>query len=174
MKIENYSISLSRLDESNLEILRAMRNSEYVNSKMLQNDYITEEMQKKWFEKINNDQNYYFLAEYEGALVGVTHVKNIVDGSGEGGIFLAGDSFENTGVVPRIVLCFNDFIFNNLKLDFIYSQVKRTNKKAISSSIAQGCVEVSELSTDEVVYFRLYKANYIKKTQKLKKILTNG
>lgn len=172
MEISKYNITLRRIEESDLEQLRTWRNSEYVSKRMIFTEHITEDMQKKWFESVNNDRNYYFLATYEGQKVGVIHVKDIVDQVGEGGIYLASEDFENTSVVARMVLCFNDYIFNELKLPKIYSHVKRDNKKAYSSSIAQGCIENKEKSTAEVIYFELTPENYNKKTIKLKNILS--
>lgn len=171
MTLENYNIRLKRIESQDLEILRNWRNSDFVNSRMIANDYITSEMQARWFESINNDQNYYFIAEYKDEKVGLIHVKNIKDNNGEGGIFLASEKYENADVVPRMVLCFNDFVFDDLKLDFIYSQIRADNKKAISSSIAQGCVINEEKSTLEILSFLLLPENYQKKTKKIRLIL---
>jgi RimJ/RimL family protein N-acetyltransferase len=171
MKITKYNITLKRLESSDLEILRDWRNSDYVNSRMIATDYITVEDQLNWFKTINNDQNYYFIAEYNNEKVGLIHVKNISQNKGEGGIFLASEKFENGDLVPRMIMCFNDFIFEDLKLDFIYSQVRADNKKAISSSIAQGCVVNKETTTDDIISFLLYPENYHNKTKKIKQIL---
>lgn len=171
MEISKYNIKLERVNETHLELLRGWRNSDFVNSKMIFNDHITPEMQQNWFESINNDQNYYFVAIHNNQKVGVMHVKNIVNNAGEGGIYLSSADFENTDVVARMVLCFNDFLFDDLKLDYIYSQVKHDNTKAISSSIAQGCVKDEEKSTEKVTFFILKPDNYRKKTNKIKQIL---
>lgn len=171
MEISKYKIKLERVNESHLEILRGWRNSDYVNSKMIFNDHITTEMQQKWFESINNNQNYYFIAIYNNENVGVMHVKNIIDNAGEGGIYLSSADYENTDVVARMVLCFNDFLFDDLNLDYIYSQVKHDNTKAIASSIAQGCIKNEDKSTDKIVFFILKPENYRKKTIKIKQIL---
>ncbi len=173
MKIEGYGVILYRLDESRLELMRNWRNSDYVNNRMLYNSFITEEEQKEWFLKINNDKNYYFVAEFEGKYVGVIHVKDIENKVGEGGIFLVNNSYENADIVPRMVACFNDFIFNELKLDHIYSKVKKDNQKAISMSTAQGCTFDDSDAENDIDYhkFLLYPENYNKKFEKIKKIL---
>ncbi|MGK4569269.1 GNAT family N-acetyltransferase [Flavobacterium sp. 3HN19-14] len=152
--------------------MRSWRNSDYVNSRMFETGYITAEMQQKWFGSINNGNNYYFVSEHNGEYTGLMHIKNISDNAGEGGIFLASDKFENTDVVARMVLCFNDFAFDDLKIGRIYSKVKADNKKAISSSKAQGCVVDEEKSTDDIVHFNLNRENYIHKTAKIKLILS--
>lgn len=171
MTITNYNITLKRVDSKDLELLRTWRNSDYVKTTMLYSEYITEEMQKKWFESIDNNQNFYFIAEFQNKKVGVINVKNIQNNSGEGGIYLASDEFENTDIVSRMVLCFNDFLFNELKLDYLYSHVKRDNKKASSSSKAQGCIENFKKSTEHVIQFKLLPENYNSKTKKIKTIL---
>jgi UDP-4-amino-4,6-dideoxy-N-acetyl-beta-L-altrosamine N-acetyltransferase len=170
--IEKYGIILRRITPEDLEQVRDWRNSDYIRSQMIFTDYITEQMQIKWFETVNNDQNYYFIAKYKNDDVGVIHIKNIINNIGEGGIYLTNSKFENTDIFTRMVLCFNDYIFNVLKIDIMYSHVKCNNPKALSTSKAQGCVENKEKSTTEVVYFELNKVNYDKKTIRFKKILS--
>ncbi len=171
MKIDNYNITLLRLNFDLLESLRNWRNSDYVNNQMLFNDYITEEMQLNWFNNLDANKNYYFIAFFQNSPVGVIHIKDIIGHRGEGGIFLIDSKFENTDVVARMVVCFNDFVFYKLKIQCIYSHVKRTNKKAISSSISQGCKISKDKSTSDVIYFELFPENYEKKILKIKKIL---
>lgn len=172
MKVSKYNINLHRINENHLEMIRGWRNSDYVNSRMIYKDYITEEMQKKWYDTINNNQNYYFVAEYNNDFVGVMHVKNIVNNAGEGGIYLASDKFENTDVVARMILCFNDFIFDELNLSYIYSQVQADNTKALSSSKSQGCIVDTVKSTKEITAFVLLPENYKSRTIKIKNILS--
>jgi len=171
LELIKFSIKLRRICFDDLELIRTWRNSDYVNKRMVMNEYITKEMQEKWFESINNEYNYYFIAEFNNEKVGVINIKNINNNYGEGAIYLASEKYENTGIVARIVMCFNDFVFENLKLNYICSHVKRDNIKAKNSSIAQGCVEVKEKSTLDFIYFTLHKTSYINKTKKIRKIL---
>ena len=171
LQIAKFNVKLNRVQFGDLELIRTWRNSDYVNKRMVMNEYITTEMQEKWFLGINNDFNYYFIAEFNEEKVGVINVRNIIDNSGEGGIYLASEKYENTSVVARIVLCFNDFVFEELKLDFMCSHVKRDNTKAIASTIAQGGTEYIYKSNSEYIYFKLYKENYLNSTKKIRQIL---
>lgn len=171
LEIVKFNIKLNKVQFDDLELIRTWRNSDYVSKRMVVNEYITSQMQEKWFSSINNELNYHFIAEYKNEKVGVISIKNINNNSGEGAIYLASEKYENTSVVPRIVLCFNDFIFDELKLDYICSHVKRDNTKAIASTIAQGGKEDIEKSTPEFIYFRLYKESYFNKTKKIRQIL---
>ncbi|MDI9355831.1 MAG: GNAT family N-acetyltransferase [Chitinophagaceae bacterium] len=174
MTIEKYNIKLIRLSEKYIEDMRKWRNSDYVRSQMLYEDYITSNMQLNWYNNLDKTKNFYFIGFKNDAPLGVIHLKNIENNRGEGGIFLIGPEFENTDIVAKMVICFNDYIFYDLKIECIYSHVKATNKKAISSSISQGCVKNESKSTEEIVYFELFPNNYEKKTHKIKKILQNG
>ncbi len=138
---------------------------------MVSNEYITKEMQEKWFDEINNELNYYFIGEYKNEKVGVINIRNIIENSGEGAIYLASEKFEESSIVARMILCFNDFVFDDLNLNFIFSHVKRDNKKAISSTIAQGGIVNEEKSTADYVYFTISRDNYKNKTKKIRKIL---
>lgn len=171
MEINKFNITLRRVSYSDLELLRNWRNSDFVNKRMVSNEYITKEMQEKWFHEINNKFNYYFIGEYKNEKVGVICIRNVLDNSGEGAIYLASEKFEDTSIVARMILCFNDFVFDELNLEFICSHVKRDNKKAISSTIAQGGIVDDLKSTYDYVYFKISRDNYKNKTKKIRKIL---
>ena len=171
LQINKFGINLRRVCIDDLEKLRTWRNSEYVNKRMVSNEYITMEMQEMWFKSVSSNLNYYFIASFNGEELAVISIKNISNNAGEGAIYLVSDKFENTGVVARIVMCFNDFVFDKLELDFICSHVKRDNSKAISSTIAQGGIEVEEKSTHEFIHFIVKKDSYFLKTKKLRDIL---
>jgi RimJ/RimL family protein N-acetyltransferase len=171
MEFEKYNIRLVRITEMNIESLRLWRNSDYVRKQMIYNELITPEMQISWYKKLDKNKNFYFILYSESIPVGVMHIKNIENSRGEGGIFLTDQKFENTDVVARMILCFNDYVFYKLNIECIYSHVKVSNKKAISSSISQGCLRIDSKSNSEVVYFELFPENYEKKVLKIKKIL---
>jgi hypothetical protein len=171
MIITKYGITLERINHTHLEKLRTWRNSSYVRNQMFYQEKITPKMQEQWFNDLNPFTNYYFIATYNKKEVGVINIKNIENNAGEGGIFLINDKFENAEIVPRMIVCFNDFVFYQLELEYIWSKVKQSNKKAISSSIAQGCIKVASMSTEETIYFKLTSLEYEKKIKKIKKIL---
>jgi len=66
MVLSNYDITLVRLTYDQLELVRNWRNDPKISQYMEFRDYITPEMQIKWFNKVNNRNNYYFVIEYRG------------------------------------------------------------------------------------------------------------
>ncbi len=172
MKFNKFNITIERVSYDDLELIRNWRNSEYVNRRMVSNKFITKEDQLKWFDKINNNSNYYFIGNFNNEKIGVVSISNIINNSGEGAIYLSNEKFEDSGIVARLILCFNDFVFDHLNLESICSHVKRDNIKAISSTIAQGGVIDEDKTTPEYIYFKITRSSYRNKTERIRKILT--
>ena len=88
MKLEKYGIILKRLTYDKIELVRNWRNDPKISQYMEFRDYITLEMQEKWFQKINNDNNFFFIIEYEGKEIGIANIKDIEykEKTGEAGI----------------------------------------------------------------------------------------
>ncbi len=95
MKLFKYGISLNRLKEGDIELVRKWRNSRKINQFMEYREEITPEMQKKWFKSVNNNENFYFIIEYKGEKIGLinTSKANYEEGHSEGGIFLWEDKY---------------------------------------------------------------------------------
>ena len=132
MKIESNGIMIERLQKKDIELVRQWRNSAEVRNHMNFRDHITPEMQEKWFESINNFNNFYFIIHYKGRKVGLGNIKNVdwEERSGEAGIFivdkkLLGSLLPVVGALSLSALVFN--IFNFTKL---YAQIRSENKRA--------------------------------------------
>ena len=87
MVIEKYGVKLKRLEEQDIEMVRLWRNSEHVKQYMEFKDYITIEMQKKWFNSLNQSQDYFFIIYHHNYPVGLTEIKHITDKKTDGNNF---------------------------------------------------------------------------------------
>ncbi|MCG6538004.1 MAG: GNAT family N-acetyltransferase, partial [Syntrophales bacterium LBB04] len=98
-------------------MVRNWRNDPKITQYMEYKEYITPEMQKAWFNRINNDNNYYFIIEYEGKEIGLINTKDIdhEKQEGEGGIYIYDDSCLKTDVPVRASQCHGEFFFETLK-----------------------------------------------------------
>ena len=87
LTIEQYGIILKRLEFEDIELVRRWRNHPKIRKRMSFKKHISKEMQKAWFDSINNKYNYYFLIEYQGRYIGVIDNKKIneEDFTAEGG-----------------------------------------------------------------------------------------
>ena len=77
MILKGYGIILKRLTEDKIELVRHWRNHPKIQQYMEYKEYITEAMQRDWFNHINNDSNYYFVIQYKEKEIGLINIKDI-------------------------------------------------------------------------------------------------
>ncbi len=132
MKISKYGITLSRLRAEDIEFVREKRNTEEVRRFMEFREEITPEMQQKWFESIDNFENFYYLIEYKGAKIGLLNDKNMdwEARTSESGLFLWDESYINTIVPVLASLCLLDAGFYYLNWNKSNIKVLHNNSKA--------------------------------------------
>ena len=130
--LEGYGVTLHRLTHDKIEMLRQWRNDPKIQQHMFYREYITPEMQERWFANLDKKCNFYFIIEYESKEIGLINVKNInyEHKTGESGVFIYNDDFLNTDVAYRAHLVMFDFIYNELKLVSTYSHILCENNRA--------------------------------------------
>jgi len=132
-RIEKYGIALRRLQAEDLEMVRQWRNNPKISQHMVYRQCITEEMQIAWYNRINNDHNFYFIIEWESRSVGLINIRDIneAEKSGEAGVFFWDDACLNSDVPFRANLALFDFAYVVLGLKLLRAQVLRSNIRAI-------------------------------------------
>ncbi|MCF8379457.1 MAG: hypothetical protein K9H49_07770 [Bacteroidales bacterium] len=175
MKLIKYGVTLRRLRQEDIEMVRQARNS--VRQYMEFKEFITPEMQLKWFQSIDNFYNFYYIIEYNGEKIGMINEKNMSDKIGEvpadsqSGIFLFDPSNYNSPapVLASFILIEKGFYL--FKDDISYIHVMRDNEKAIKYNKALG-YELSEGQENVTNQkYNLTPENFEKKTQKLRKAM---
>jgi len=73
MKWMKYGITLSRIKEEDIELVRYWRNKPDIKNTMIYRKYISKQQQKKWFASINNNNNYYYLIIYNNEKIGLIY-----------------------------------------------------------------------------------------------------
>jgi len=98
----------NRLKEEDLELVRQWRNHPSIKKYMVYREHITAEMQKKWFESINNDNNLYFIVEYKGKKIGLINGKDIdwEEMTMESGIFIWDKYYRKTHIPAVVTMMF--------------------------------------------------------------------
>ncbi len=132
MKVETNGIIIERLQEKDIELVRQWRNSEEVKNYMNFRDYITPEMQKKWFDSINNFNNFYFIIHYKGKKTGLGNIKNIDWNapSGEAGIFIVEQKIAGSFLPVVGALSLSSLVFNIFNFKKLYAQIRKDNLRA--------------------------------------------
>ena len=168
MKITKYGVTLVRLTEDKIELVRNWRNDPKIAQYMEFKDYITPEMQLNWFNKINNDKNFYFIIEYNNEEIGLVNVKDIdyVKKEGEAGIFIYNDECLNSTISFQVSLCLYDFCFEDLKLEQMIAHIIHDNKRAIkfNKMIGYQVLPDQEIRNNQL-YILTYQDYFTKRTE---------
>lgn len=172
LTLTGYGVTLRRLTHDKIEMLRQWRNDPKIQQYMVYREYITPEMQEAWFQKINNDNNFYFIIEYEGREVGMINIKDVdyVKKTGEPGIFLYDDQLWNSDVGMRASLCFDDFVWGTLDLEYTYCHVLTSNKRALQFNLLFGAEMVADNEHEESQMLILTREKVMQPNQRLDRI----
>lgn len=177
LTLTGYGVTLRRLTHDKIELLRQWRNDPKIQQFMIYREYITPEMQEHWFERINNDNNFYFIIEYEGREVGMINIKDIdyEKKTGEPGMFLYDEELWNSDVAMRASFCFGEFVWDTLCLESMYIHVLASNKRALEYNKLCGYEIVSGFEQEENLMLALSRdkaRNPSPKLARIKRVLS--
>ena len=113
MKYIKYGVTLSLMKEEDIEMVRLWRNDPVVVANYEYRDFITPEMQKEWFRKVNNVNNLYTIIGYQGKKIGVVNLKGIdwERQTAEGGIFIPDTRYHETPVTSIVSFLTTEMMF---------------------------------------------------------------
>ncbi len=173
MIVENSILKIERLQEKDIELVRQWRNSDEVRNHMIYKEYITPEMQKKWFRSINNFNNFYFIIYYKKKKVGLSDIKNInwEERSGEAGLFIVDKKIIGSMLPVYAPLSMSTFVFDILKLEKLYARIRKENGRAIKFNKVFGYEMVPGTEDDESALYALTEKKFRKNTKKLTVLL---
>ncbi|HXP51417.1 MAG TPA: GNAT family N-acetyltransferase [Bacteroidia bacterium] len=172
MIIRKYGITLKRLKEEDIELVRQMRNSEGISRTMFYRNHITPEMQLKWFNSINNKNNGYYIIIHEDKKIGMIHGKNIdfEKRTCEGGIFIWDPSYIGTIIPSLASVIMNDWTFYIMNFNAIYAKVLADNQTALNYNILMGYKLCDPVNNDiGVQWLVLTKEKYFARMKSFRK-----
>lgn len=140
LELEGYGVKLRRLTQDKIELVRYWRNDPKIQKYMEYREYITAEQQLAWFQRINNENNFYFIIEYQDKEVGLINIRDInyEKGIGEPGLFIWDDYYLNSDLSFKVGALIIDFGFDILKLQKLVIHVLADNKRAIQYNKSWG------------------------------------
>jgi hypothetical protein len=172
MKLQKYGITLERLTEAEIEMVRKYRNAAEVKNFMQFRKHITRRMQKKWFKSIDNDLNYYFIIIYEGKKIGLINIKNIIWDSKtdvpESGLFLWDLDYIDSPAPLLASFVLSEIGYGFLGGDTSKIKILKTNLKAIDFNKKMGYSETESCPDGFSIYLQT-KKSFISATAALRK-----
>jgi UDP-4-amino-4,6-dideoxy-N-acetyl-beta-L-altrosamine N-acetyltransferase len=173
MRISKYGISLIRLVEADLELVRKWRNDDDIRKFMNFRDYITKEMQLKWFESINTSDNFYYVIQYEGEKIGLVNDKNIDwnEKIAEGGLFIWDKRYINSTIPMKISLLMLELAYTLLGWNKTIVKVRKDNPRALKYNESLGYIVVEDNEKSDYYKMELEKTRFFENFQKINRLV---
>lgn len=170
MIIARYGIKLIRLTEDHIETLRQWRNDEKISRYMEFREYITPEMQQRWFAGLDPLNDFYFMIEYQGQLVGMIHCSDIdwQKGTGNAGLFIYNSDLQSTHVPVLASLAMVDAFFGLTRLNTMFAKVMKGNLAAERYNTNLGFQKLPDQEELAFQEYELDKDDYFSKTNALR------
>jgi UDP-4-amino-4,6-dideoxy-N-acetyl-beta-L-altrosamine N-acetyltransferase len=173
MRISKYGISLIRLIEADLELVRKWRNDDEIRKFMNFRDYITKEMHLKWFESINTSNNFYYVIQYEGEKIGLVNDKNIDwnEKIAEGGLFIWDKRYINSTIPMKISLLMLELAYTLLGWNKTIVKVRKDNPRALKYNESLGYIVVEHNENSDYYTMELEKTRFFENFQKINRLV---
>lgn len=172
MRIVKYNISINRLKEEDIELVRVQRNSDNIRNFMDYQENISPDMQKKWFQSINNIYNNYFIINYQNEQIGLINGKNsdFEKRTSEGGMFIWDSEYIDSIIPAMCSVIMSDYNFLINGFEYNYIKILKTNLKAIEYNKLLGYELCNDYTSDNhYQWYKLSKENYLKNVSKIRK-----
>ncbi|MBS1617015.1 MAG: GNAT family N-acetyltransferase [Bacteroidetes bacterium] len=171
MIIRKYGLELVRLRTDHIEMIRQWRNDPKIQKHMFFQATITAEMQQRWYESVNNDQNYYFLIYKDRQPCGLISISSIDFDmrNAFAGLFIYDDRYIGTDVPVRASLSILDVFFTFTNLESIYAKVRDSNLVAHLYNTSLGFKRMKKIELGQGYEYCLKRENYLQATALLHK-----
>ena len=170
MIIRRYGIDLVRVQKEHIEMIRVWRNDPKIRDFMFFKSEITAEMQRNWFNSVNNDQNFYFMVCPTDKPIGLISISSIDYDHNKAfaGLFIYDDNFLGTDIPVRSSLCLLDVFFTYTTVDTLYAKVLNSNLVADQYNTSLGFERVKKIELGQGYEYELAKEKYFKKANTLR------
>jgi len=170
MKISRYGITLERLTAEKAEMVRQWRNDKKIMRFMFHKGEITADMQKEWFESVDNEQNFFFLIYRGNEAVGLINISSIdwENKTAYTGLFIYEDQYLGTDVPVSASLAMLDVFFMLLNIQLVYAKVKGSNQVAHRYNTSLGFSRTKKIELGLGYEYILQKEIYLLEANKIR------
>ena len=172
MQLNKYGIILDTLTSIDLELVRTWRNSDHVKENMKYRGYIDSTMQTKWFDELNQKNNFYFVIKEKEVKIGLINLKEIdwERGIAEAGIFIGEKEYLNSPSPLLATISIMEFAFEELNLKVLKAKIASANLRAILYNESIG-YKKAEIQEDEFHYYHVNHRQFLEATKNIRATL---
>lgn len=177
------SVTLRRIQESDLENIMRWRMDEDITRYMNTNPKLTMDGQKKWLEAIRHNKDVsYWMIMVDGQEAGVINLTGLTNPTGDLGwaYYMGEKKLRSIKTALALEMSMYDYIFDILQKKALYSDVFTLNKGVIQLHLLCGCEIVEEKHNHvckegifyDVTFMRMTRERWmeIRNTKKYEKI----
>jgi hypothetical protein len=170
MRYLRYGIELERLESKHLELVRQWRNQESIRLRMQYKEMIGPVAQAKWFNGLDVQNDWYFVALAKQTSFGLFHVKNVrwEKKAGEAGGFVGNPQWIGGGPAGLAILALMDFAFFKLGLELLEATYLPDCREIETLNLQLG-YEVFRYQSNGFVKARVNCARFLTATKELRK-----
>lgn len=171
MRISQLGIQLQLLQQPDIELVRQWRNSPQVNEQLFNTDLITAEQQLLWYNKIQTEQNLYFLIIHNGIKCGLVYLTNInwFTRSFETNIFMGLPEYQSSFVPVYAALIVSDLFFIYLGFQTATSSTVAGN--SIAGFFDENFGYATTAVKDDRHLLQSDKDSFLKATERLRRVI---
>jgi len=171
MKLFKYGITLERLRQEDIDLVRQWRNSDPVRLNMEYRKVISPEQQEAWFKSIDNLNNNYLLIHYKGEKIGLLNDKNInwKNRTSESGLFLGKTEYYATFVPYLVSIAGIESNFYFLQWNKQFAHILKTNSNAIRFNLELGYRLCANQDEVENQLYEMTRVSFEQKAGKIRK-----
>jgi len=170
MIISRYGVKLIRVRREHLELIRYWRNTNKIRMVMEYQEFITQRMQRQWFNSLNFFSDFYFVIEFQENLVGLIHTSKVdwKNKTAQSGLFIWEDTCLGSPVPIMASVNLLDAFFDFFNLDSFEAKVKHDNFVALTYNKFLGFEEIKEEERKEFIHITLSNRDYAKNSAIIK------
>jgi len=174
LKYTQFGVTLVRLKEEDIELVRQWRNSPRIRERFAYREYITTEMQKSWFRSISNLHNFYFVIIWQEEKIGVINAREIdwQNRKLESGIFIRDQKYWNTPVPSIVSVMMTQLFFRIFGWDHYHARILKSNTAAIRYNRSLGYTLCEGQEENENQLYILRREVFEKRSVKLLQALS--
>lgn len=161
------SMTLSRVEQTDIEMLRRWRNDPAVLVQMRDQSEVSPEQQQRWFDGLVNNPTRYLVARYQQRPVGIVNFKPIAAGIFEAGLAIGDEAFRGSVLCFIVAVAQLDYAFERLSAKQILAEVRTENCAAIRFNTQLGYREL-DAGSEGMISMQLSRTAYYAAREKLK------
>jgi len=133
-------------------------------------EFITQRMQRQWFNSLDFFSDFYFVIEFQENLVGLIHTSKVdwKNRTAQSGLFIWEDTCLGSPVPIMASVNLLDAFFDFLNLESFEAKVKHDNFVALTYNKFLGFEENIAEAKKEFIHITLSKSNYFKNSAIIK------